>query len=79
MVSKEVQIREAAYHLWELAGKPEGRSLDFWCVAELWVSATWGKSKGNGDWTMPNSAEHTPAAAETAASEATLADDALPE
>ncbi len=26
-------IRDRAYQLWELAGRPEGRSLDFWFAA----------------------------------------------
>jgi len=28
------QIREQAYYLWEKAGKPENRALDFWIIAE---------------------------------------------
>jgi len=30
----EEQIRERAYVLWELAGKPEGREHEFWHEAE---------------------------------------------
>ena len=27
---REQQIRERAYHLWEQAGRPEGREQEFW-------------------------------------------------
>jgi hypothetical protein len=30
----EEQVREHAYQLWEAAGKPEDRELDFWHQAE---------------------------------------------
>jgi len=30
----ERELREAAYFLWEHAGRPDGRSLEFWCDAE---------------------------------------------
>jgi Protein of unknown function (DUF2934) len=29
------QIKTRAYYLWEQAGKPEGKELDFWLEAEL--------------------------------------------
>ncbi|MEE3504606.1 DUF2934 domain-containing protein [Acidiphilium acidophilum] len=29
----EDRVRERAYHLWEQAGCPEGRSTEFWCQA----------------------------------------------
>lgn len=28
------ELHEIAYFLWERAGKPEGRDLEFWCDAE---------------------------------------------
>lgn len=34
----EQQIRDAAYYLWEEAGKPEGREIEFWLAAEDLVS-----------------------------------------
>ena len=30
----EEQIRERAYYLWEKEGRPEGRDLDHWLVAQ---------------------------------------------
>jgi hypothetical protein len=30
----EQEIRERAHHLWERAGKPEGREDEFWHAAE---------------------------------------------
>jgi hypothetical protein len=30
---RDEQIRLRAYHLWEEAGRPEGRDLEFWCQA----------------------------------------------
>ena len=29
----EVAVREAAYYLWELEGRPEGRAVDHWLEA----------------------------------------------
>ena len=34
MKTTEPIIRERAYHLWELAGRPEERSEDFWLSAK---------------------------------------------
>ena len=34
MSDKEEQIRRLAYRLWEEAGRPEGRSDEFWLAAE---------------------------------------------
>ena len=33
MNERENHIRERAYELWEQAGRPEGRSLEFWFAA----------------------------------------------
>ena len=30
----EMQIRQRAYELWDAAGRPEGRAMDFWLEAE---------------------------------------------
>lgn len=34
MASHGTKVEETAYRLWELAGKPEGRDLEFWSMAE---------------------------------------------
>ncbi len=34
------QVTDRAYHLWDQAGRPEGRDLDFWLQAEAEVLAT---------------------------------------
>ena len=33
------QVRSRAYHLWEQAGRPAGRELDFWLEAERQIEA----------------------------------------
>jgi DUF2934 family protein len=35
MSEKEEDIRRRAYHLWEEAGMPDGRSDEFWRAAEM--------------------------------------------
>jgi len=40
MTRHEARVREVAYLLWEFAGKPEGRDLEFWCKAERSVVQT---------------------------------------
>jgi hypothetical protein len=35
MSEKHAEIRRRAYHLWEEAGMPEGRSDEFWRAAEM--------------------------------------------
>ena len=35
MSEREEEIRRRAYHLWEEAGWPEGRSEEFWLAAEM--------------------------------------------
>ena len=30
----EERVKILAYHLWEQAGRPEGRDLEFWDIAE---------------------------------------------
>jgi len=37
MTDHQSRIRLPARRLWESAGQPEGRDLEFWCVAERWV------------------------------------------
>jgi hypothetical protein len=34
MTLTDEQIRKRAHHLWEQAGKPEGREDEFWQLAE---------------------------------------------
>lgn len=38
---KEEYIREKAYYLWEQAGEPESKDLDFWLEAEEYYSGYW--------------------------------------
>ncbi|KAK43922.1 MULTISPECIES: DUF2934 domain-containing protein [Burkholderiaceae] len=44
----EEQIRALAYRLWEEAGSPEGRSTDFWVIAEQQLA----RELGMGDNTL---------------------------
>ena len=55
MTSHETKVREAAYRLWEFAGRPEGRDVEFWCKAELSVEveAVRVRPKKIEDLTMP--------------------------
>jgi hypothetical protein len=41
MESRDERIRQRAHELWEQAGKPEGREIDFWLQAE--------REQGEGD------------------------------
>ncbi|MDR3401224.1 MAG: DUF2934 domain-containing protein [Chthoniobacter sp.] len=34
MADREIRVRELAYRLWEEAGRPDGRSEEFWRAAE---------------------------------------------
>jgi Protein of unknown function (DUF2934) len=38
-MATEVQIQDYAYQLWLRAGRPEGRSEDFWHLAEVELNA----------------------------------------
>ncbi|HVB16954.1 MAG TPA: DUF2934 domain-containing protein [Stellaceae bacterium] len=35
----EERIQERAYDLWERAGRPEGKAIDFWLQAETEVAS----------------------------------------
>jgi Protein of unknown function (DUF2934) len=35
----EERIRERAYDLWERAGRPEGRAVEYWLQAEREIAA----------------------------------------
>ncbi|HLY47419.1 MAG TPA: DUF2934 domain-containing protein [Stellaceae bacterium] len=35
----EERIRERAYEIWDHAGRPEGKELDFWLQAEAEITA----------------------------------------
>jgi Protein of unknown function (DUF2934) len=37
MIVHETTIPEVARRLWEFSGRPEGRDLEFWCMAERWM------------------------------------------
>jgi len=39
MSDRDHRIREAAYHLWERAGRPDHRSDEFWALAEARIAA----------------------------------------
>jgi hypothetical protein len=39
MTDQDHRIRERAYHLWELAGRPDHRAGEFWARAEQEVRA----------------------------------------
>ena len=34
-MSHSNDVESLAYHLWEKAGKPQGRDMDFWLEAEI--------------------------------------------
>ena len=38
MPDLEAKTQETARRFWEAAGRPEGRDLEIWCMAELWVT-----------------------------------------
>ena len=38
-MATEEQIRNYAHQLWEKAGKPEGRDIEFWHAAEVELNA----------------------------------------
>jgi hypothetical protein len=37
MTDLQTKVAESARRLWEAAGRPEGRDVEFWCMAERWV------------------------------------------
>ncbi|WP_156612532.1 DUF2934 domain-containing protein [Paramagnetospirillum marisnigri] len=37
MSNHKAKIEKIARKLWIIAGRPEGRDLEFWCMAERWV------------------------------------------
>jgi hypothetical protein len=41
---REHRIRERAYHLWEAAGRPEGRHQEYWEQAEALITAEDGEA-----------------------------------
>jgi hypothetical protein len=45
----ETQIRERAHHLWEQAGRPEGRDDEFWHLAEQLLLQEDAGPSGHGD------------------------------
>jgi hypothetical protein len=44
MDEREEQIRCRAHELWEQAGKPEGREMDFWLQAEREIASEQGET-----------------------------------
>ena len=47
MNSTEQMIREQAYELWDLAGRPDGRSDEFWFAAKAEFEREEGAGEGN--------------------------------
>ncbi|PIT01178.1 hypothetical protein TSA1_10740 [Bradyrhizobium nitroreducens] len=43
------QVRARAYELWERAGRPADRELEFWLEAERQLEEEWEERKGVGD------------------------------
>jgi hypothetical protein len=41
------EVANRAYHLWEHAGRPDGRDLEFWIQAEADVRAAVGAKEGD--------------------------------
>jgi hypothetical protein len=36
-MNREDEIKKIAYHMWDLEGRPEGRTLEYWLLAEsIW-------------------------------------------
>jgi hypothetical protein len=44
MKDPEETVRRRAYMLWEEAGRPEGRSVEFWLAAEMDILGKFGSS-----------------------------------
>jgi hypothetical protein len=53
MATKE-QIRDYAHLLWEKAGKPDGRSEEFWHAAEVELNTESDSPDSPTDETQPN-------------------------
>lgn len=57
MTDREQRIRQRAYELWEVAGKPEGREAEHWAEAERQLAAE-DFSAGNPEATDPKQTEN---------------------
>jgi hypothetical protein len=53
-MATEEQIRDYAHLLWEKAGKPEGRSDEFWHAAEVELNAESESPDAPTETTQPN-------------------------
>ena len=37
MIDLEIRVKDVARRLWEAEGRPAGRDVELWCMAERWV------------------------------------------
>jgi DUF2934 family protein len=65
---REQRVRERAYHLWEVEGKPHGRDVEFWERARELVSIE--ESAGSGQ--LPDPATQPDSPRETGVEEASI-------
>lgn len=65
---REERVRERAYHLWEVDGKPHGRDVEYWQRARELI----GMEDSAGAGLLPNPQSHREAARETGVEEAEI-------
>jgi len=65
---REHRVRERAYHLWEVEGKPHGRDVEFWERARELIAIE--DSAGAGQ--LPNPQSHSESIPETGVEEAAI-------
>lgn len=53
-MATEEQIRNYAHQLWQKAGRPEGRDMDFWHAAEVELNAESESPDAPTETTQPN-------------------------
>ena len=53
-MASEEQIRNYAHQLWEKAGRPAGRDMEFWHAAEVELNAESGSPDAPTETTQPN-------------------------
>jgi hypothetical protein len=56
-MDREEEIREIAYHLWDLEGRCEGHNLEYWLIAEaIWAINHSADTQGKIDETISHAA-----------------------
>jgi len=65
---REQRVRERAYHLWEVEGKPHGRDVEFWQRAREQI----GMEENAGAGLLPNPQSHPEAIRESGVEEAEI-------